>query len=104
MANVKDVTGRVKTGPGMLHEAIYRKDEKGLVTNLSEAATSLNAILAKVKRGEGTLGAFVNDPTLYEDLTIITGGAKRSGMVKRVVKYTIRKYEKGQKKAAPVEP
>jgi len=104
MANVKDLTGRVKTGPGMLHDAIYKKGEKDLVTNLSEAAKNLNEILAKVKRGEGTLGAFVNDPTLYEDMTIITGGAKRSGMVKRVVRYTIKKYEKGQKKAAPVEP
>jgi len=104
MAHVKDVTKRMKTGPGMLHDAIYRKGEKDLVTNLSQAAENLNAILAKVRRGEGTLGAFVNDPTLYEDLTIITGGAKRSGMVKRVVKYTIKKYEKGQKKPAPVEP
>ncbi len=104
MANVRDITKRMKTGPGMLHEAIYRKDEKGLITNLSEAAENLNAILAKVRRGEGTLGAFVNDPTLYEDMTVITGGAKRSGMVKRAVRYSIRKYEKGQKKAAPVEP
>ena len=39
-----------------------------------------------------------NNPlTLYEDLKIITGGAKRSGIVKRVVGYTIKKYEKGQK-------
>jgi phospholipid/cholesterol/gamma-HCH transport system substrate-binding protein len=104
MANVRDITKRMKSGPGMLHEAIYKKDEKGLVTNLSEAAESLNAILARVRRGEGSLGAFINDPTLYEDMTVITGGAKRSGMVKRAVRYSIRKYEKGQRKEQTVEP
>ena len=104
MANVREITSRVKTGPGVLHEMVYKKGDEGLVKRLTAASKNLNEILAKVNRGEGSLGAFVNDPTLYEDLKIITGGAKRSGRVKRVIQYTIKKYEKGKKKEMAPSP
>jgi phospholipid/cholesterol/gamma-HCH transport system substrate-binding protein len=104
MANLKGITTRVKTGPGTLHGLIYEKPQRNVLDNLNAAARNLNEILAKVNRGEGTLGQFVNDPTLYEDLKIITGGAKRSGRVKRVIQYTIKKYEKAEKPAAQPTP
>jgi phospholipid/cholesterol/gamma-HCH transport system substrate-binding protein len=97
MSNVREITTRLRTGPGILHELVYKKGDEGLIRNLTASSKDLREILAKVNRGEGTLGAFVNDPTLYEDMKIITGGAKRSSAVKRVIRYTIRKYEKRRK-------
>ncbi|MFQ5458120.1 MAG: MlaD family protein, partial [Myxococcota bacterium] len=91
--NIEDITSRVRTGPGMLHEAIYAEGEKGLMENLDEAALRLSNVLTKIDEGQGTFGAFLNDPTLYEDMKIITGGAKRSGIVRRVVRHTIGKYK-----------
>jgi len=45
-------------------------------------------VFAKVlKSGEGTLGALINDPSLYEDLKSLIGGANRN----RVLKYFIQK-------------
>lgn len=35
---------------------------------LEEASTSLNEILDKINRGEGTVGKLVNDPSLYENM------------------------------------
>jgi phospholipid/cholesterol/gamma-HCH transport system substrate-binding protein len=35
---------------------------------LEEASTSLNDILDKINRGEGTVGKLVNDPSLYENM------------------------------------
>ncbi len=102
--NLQEITSRVRSGPGMLHEAIYAKGDKSLVENLNGAALRLNSVLTKVDEGEGTFGAFLNDPTLYEDMKIITGGAKRSGRVKRVVEYTIKKYKKGEEPEAPAAP
>ncbi len=94
MENLEDITTRMRSGPGMLHEAIYSKGDRSLVENLNNAALRLSNVLTKIDEGEGTFGAFLNDPTLYEDMKIITGGAKRSGRVKRVVEYTINKYKK----------
>jgi phospholipid/cholesterol/gamma-HCH transport system substrate-binding protein len=100
--NLEDITTRLRSGPGMLHEAVYAEGDKSLMNNLSTAAENLNAILVKLNEGEGTFGAFLNDPTLYEDLKIITGGAKRSGRVRRVVGHTIKKYKK--KEDSETEP
>jgi phospholipid/cholesterol/gamma-HCH transport system substrate-binding protein len=92
--NLEDITARLRSGPGMLHDAVYAEGDESLMSNLRTSAENLNAILVKLNEGEGTFGAFLNDPTLYEDLKIITGGAKRSGRVRRVVGHTIRKYKK----------
>ena len=51
-----------------------------------EAGARLNSILAKVDRGEGTLGLLLNDPTLYEDLKRLIGGAERSALVRSLIR------------------
>ncbi len=53
------------------------KLEKSL-GHLDGSLTHLEAVLKKVDKGEGTLGALINDPTLYEDMKLLLGGAKRS--------------------------
>ncbi len=61
------------------------KQEKA-AEKLSKAVASLQAILAKVEKGEGTLGGLITDPTVYEDLKSITGGAKRSAILQYFMK------------------
>lgn len=46
---------------------------RSLADGLSRSAQRLESILAKVDRGEGSLGQFVNDPGLYEDLRALAG-------------------------------
>jgi phospholipid/cholesterol/gamma-HCH transport system substrate-binding protein len=62
-----------------------------LMKELSSIAQSLNNIVKKVEKGEGSLGGIINDPTVYEDLKVILGGAKRSEAIKGVIRYTIKK-------------
>ncbi|MBW2038627.1 MAG: MCE family protein [Deltaproteobacteria bacterium] len=62
-----------------------------LMKELSSVAQSLNNIVKKVERGEGSLGAIINDPSVYEDLKVILGGAKRSQVIKGLIRYTIKK-------------
>ncbi len=50
-----------------------------------EAGARLNSILAKIDRGEGTLGLMLNDPTLYEELKLLVGGANRSTVVRSLI-------------------
>ena len=40
---------------------------------LSEAVSRVNALLAEVQTGEGTLGKLIGDPALYDSLTVASG-------------------------------
>ena len=71
----------------MLHTLIYdAPSEQDIVLEAIEAGSRLNSILAKVDRGEGTMGLLLNDPTLYEDLKRLIGGAQRSTVVRTLIR------------------
>jgi phospholipid/cholesterol/gamma-HCH transport system substrate-binding protein len=61
---------------------------------LAPALKSLQKILAKIEKGEGTLGALINDSSLHEDLRILLGGAQRSTAVRFLVRQAISSGEK----------
>jgi len=71
-----------------VHELLYG-ESKALVDDLSAAATSLKAITGRVDRGEGSLGALVNDPSAYEDLKTILGNVKRNRLLRELVRFTV---------------
>ena len=61
---------RVTTGPE-LERVVKQMDElagrvDALVANMNKSATSLDAVLARVEQGEGTLGKLSRDDVLYE--------------------------------------
>jgi phospholipid/cholesterol/gamma-HCH transport system substrate-binding protein len=76
---------------GMLHQLIYggREGDPNLGTELATAARDLREIVAKVKEGDGSLGALINDPTVYEDLKGILGNVKRNRILRELVRYSI---------------
>lgn len=57
---------------------------------LKRASASLNQILDKINNGSGTLGALLNDPSLYDDIKSLTGGANRNRVVRNLVRKTIK--------------
>jgi phospholipid/cholesterol/gamma-HCH transport system substrate-binding protein len=76
----------VDQGQGILHSLIFDKPtDQDLVIEALEAGARLNSILAKVDRGDGTLGLMLNDPTLYEDVKLLVGGANRSTLVRGMI-------------------
>jgi phospholipid/cholesterol/gamma-HCH transport system substrate-binding protein len=83
--NLLALTSQIKNQKGLLHEVVY--GNSGVSFNRSTAA--LESILQKIDSGEGTLGALVNDPTVYEDLKSLMGGAKRSTILKYFMKQFI---------------
>ena len=55
--------------------------------HLGDSMSHFNSVMAKIDRGDGTIGALVNDPALYDDVRALLGGANRN----RVLKYFIKK-------------
>ncbi len=60
---------------------------------LDPVLTKLERVLTKIDEGKGTLGALVNDPSLHEDLRILLGGAKRSRLLRFLVREAIAQKE-----------
>jgi phospholipid/cholesterol/gamma-HCH transport system substrate-binding protein len=74
---------------------------KNLITEARETMSSvrqgpimhLDSILKKIDRGDGTLGALVNDPTLHSRLTQMLGGSARNKFLTPVIRESIKETE-----------
>jgi phospholipid/cholesterol/gamma-HCH transport system substrate-binding protein len=85
---IREMIDLIREGDGPLHNLIYASDgDTPALDSAAEATRNLNSILVKIDSGEGTLGAFVNDPTLYEDLKLVLGGARDSMLVRGLVDF-----------------
>ena len=94
LASLEHILNEVQMGEGILHELIYKEtSEQDLIVEVLEAGARLNSILAKIDRGEGSLGLMLNDPTLYEDLKILLGGAQRSTVVRSLIRMAVESGE-----------
>lgn len=98
--NVNALLEEVKEGKGALHELIYNPkggqmvDDAGLVaSNLKEVTHNASQISGKINRGEGTIGALVNDPSLFNDMKTLLGKANRNKLIKAVIRETLRTRE-----------
>ena len=90
LAAMESVMGEVANGQGILHTLIYgRPRDQEMVNQIMAAGARLNSILAKVDQGEGTVGLLVNDPSLYEDLQSLLGGAQRSLLIRSMVRMAV---------------
>ncbi len=87
LAILEDILEQIQQGQGILHSLIYEPPtEQDVVMRAVEAGATLNSILLKIDRGEGTLGLLVNDPTLYDELKRFVGGARRSAVVRALLR------------------
>jgi len=66
-------------GNRLLMDDVYGKE---LASNMLSISASLASILQKVDRGEGTLGALVNDRAVYDSLSATAEGMQKSGLVR----------------------
>lgn len=62
---------------------------------LKSSLHRLDSILTKIDNGTGTLGALVNDPTLYYDTRSLMGGANRNRVMRNLVRKTVQDGEEG---------
>ncbi|MEM7411935.1 MAG: MlaD family protein [Myxococcota bacterium] len=86
LGTLEGILNEIAEGEGLLHSLIYEElTEQDAVFELLQAGSRLNSILAKMDGGEGTIGLLLNDPTLYEDMKRLIGGAQRSTVVRTLI-------------------
>lgn len=71
-------------------------DAKKLVDNQkwSDSVTKLDSLLTKLDRGQGTLGALINDPSIHNQLKSLLGNSQRKNQVRSVIQSSISANEK----------
>ncbi len=110
VTSLNDLIVQIQKGPGVFHALIYDKKlstdidttlsnlssasgeisgEDGVAAELRKAATNFREITEMLKGGEGTLGALLIDPTVYDNLKGVLGQADRSRFVRAAVKYLL---------------
>ncbi len=86
LAMLERILWQIEQGEGVLHRLVYdAPEDPDVLLKSLQAAARLEGILDKLDRGEGTLGLLLNDPTLYEELLQLVGGARRSRVVRALV-------------------
>jgi phospholipid/cholesterol/gamma-HCH transport system substrate-binding protein len=84
----KMLRGAQENRNSAVHQLFYG-DSGNLFGDLSAAAADLRVIMATIRNGEGSLGALINDPTVYEDLRSVLGNVKRNFILRELVRYSI---------------
>lgn len=92
MTNIQDSTGEIKT---MSKETrLLLQDLRGEnPEKLKMTLVHLSSILAKMDKGEGTLGALINDPSLHHQLKALIGESPRRQYMQSVIRGTIEKSD-----------
>jgi phospholipid/cholesterol/gamma-HCH transport system substrate-binding protein len=103
---IADVFAEVKEGQGLIHALIYDSDGSQAIDSLGKVSKNLQGasyhfrqITRKIDQGDGTIGALVNDASLFNDMKTLLGKANRNKLVRAVIRHTLKtKDEKLLKK------
>lgn len=104
--NINDIVKTIREGKGLINQLVYdndgeeiMEDVKGLAGHLKDASWHVSSVTGKVDQGQGTLGALVNDASLFNDMKTLLGKANRNKLVRAVIRHTLKtKEENGLKK------
>ena len=77
---------RAARNVGDAAEALHRSQ---VIQNLDHASADVAALTASTRAGQGTLGALLLDPTIYEQLVTVLGGIQRSRILRALVRFAI---------------
>jgi len=85
----------VQEGQGLIPALLFDPERVKVVDDLQSAAAGLRAltgdlqiVVTRLRQGEGTLGALLEDPTVYEDLSALLRGANRSLILRSLIRST----------------
>lgn len=75
---------------GLAHILFADPRAESIMTDLEQTSKNLKLVSSRLAQGEGTLGALIDDPALYEDLSSLLRGANRSRILRSLIQSTRR--------------
>ncbi len=109
LAKTSEALARVADGlenPNTLGHKLLMDEQYGerLAANLLSMSDSMASILKKIDKGEGTVGALVNDRSVYDSLAAVAEGIKKSSLVNWYLKHKAEKAARAAKTAEEAKP
>lgn len=110
LVKLNKLVDEINNGDGTLHTLIYNKElsesidstfaniseatgdlngQDGIMTELQATMVNFRQISDMLRGGDGTLGALLIDPSIYDSLKGILGEAERSKFVRAAVRYLV---------------
>jgi phospholipid/cholesterol/gamma-HCH transport system substrate-binding protein len=94
LAELHEDLRAIREGNGFAHALLYGDtSSQHVMGNLNAMSDDLRSIVGDVRRGKGTLGALLVDPTIYEDLKSAIGNVERNEVLRALVRYSIKADE-----------
>lgn len=90
---IERFAAKAEKGEGLLFALLFDPKGRELIEDLKAVSQDLKAVTGKITQGEGTLGALIEDPTLYEDLSSLLRGAKRSWILRSLIRSSLKRGE-----------
>jgi len=86
----------IRESDSFAHDVMYGGKGNGAeaLSNVTAMTADLRAIIADVRKGKGTVGALLVDPSIYEDVKGIVGNVSRNDILRALVRYSIKHDEK----------
>ncbi|MCZ7626588.1 MAG: hypothetical protein M5R38_13110 [Candidatus Methylomirabilis sp.] len=81
---------------GLAHILFADPRAESIMADLEHTSRNLRSVSDRLAQGEGTLGALIDDPTLYEDLSSLLRGANRSRILRNLIQSTRRSGAAGE--------
>jgi phospholipid/cholesterol/gamma-HCH transport system substrate-binding protein len=87
-------------------ELSQRLNDQMADVKIKSAINHLNSILQKVDQGQGSVGAFINDPGLYDDAKALVGQVNRNRIMRNLIRQTIKdnKEKADEDDSEPAKP
>jgi phospholipid/cholesterol/gamma-HCH transport system substrate-binding protein len=88
----------VREGDGLAKGVLFGDpQQKQILANLQQTTQDLKLIMHDMRQGKGTLGAFLTDPSIYEDVKRIVGDVERNDVLRALVRYSIKHDQRAPK-------
>lgn len=98
-SSLSKVSKSLEDPDSMLHKLMVdEKYGKEFSEHLLSMSRSLDSILLKIDKGEGSLGALINDPDVYNSLALSAKGMQKSGVVKWYLEKKAKEAAQDEKK------
>jgi phospholipid/cholesterol/gamma-HCH transport system substrate-binding protein len=95
--NMNELLVKLQGRDGLLASLLNDPKQKQVLTDLGHVMHDFRQIASDIAEGRGTVGGFIKDPTLYENLTALLEGARRSWILRTVIQSTVNKGQEPER-------
>jgi len=95
--NMSELLDKLHGQDSLVASLLNDPKQKQVLVDLAQIMHDFRLVAAEIAEGRGTVGGFIKDPTLYENLTSLLEGARRSWILRTVIQSTVNKGQEGER-------